>query len=204
MEFDFTLSPYTGLTRKHWVEAGRYLLEGIFQNIGHFEDAVVMPRKETEITYPHSDDNIGEKKAEYFEGLARSFFIAAPLIHENPGLTVCGYKIRDYYKSHVLHSCTEEDDQSVGTYEELRALADTDDPMKTYQQTVETCALVICLWLSKEEIWDTYTKQEKECHCGINKNRCLCQKKLITKSKHRRNRGRRQGPLSSRSGFAPS
>ena len=83
-ELDFTISPYTGLTRDHWIEAGTYLLEGIFQNIAHFEDAVVMPRKETKITYPHSDDNISEKKAEYFEGLARSFFIAAPLIHDDP------------------------------------------------------------------------------------------------------------------------
>ena len=30
---DFTLSPYTGLTRESWLEAGRYMLEGIFQNI---------------------------------------------------------------------------------------------------------------------------------------------------------------------------
>jgi len=161
-ELDFTRSPYTGLTRDHWIEAGTCLLKGIFQNIAHFEDAVVMPRKETKITYPHSDDNISEKKAEYFEGLARSFFIAAPLIHDDPELTVCGYKVRDYYKSHVLRSCTKGDEQSVGTYEELCRLAATDDPMKTYQQTVETCALVICLWLCKEEIWDTYTKQEKD------------------------------------------
>lgn len=27
---DYNLSPYTGMTRKHWLDAGRYLLEGIF------------------------------------------------------------------------------------------------------------------------------------------------------------------------------
>ena len=29
---DYEVSPYTGMTRKHWLDAGRYLLEGIFGN----------------------------------------------------------------------------------------------------------------------------------------------------------------------------
>ncbi len=161
-DLDHELSPYTGLTRKHWIKAGKCLLEGIFKNIKNFDDPVVMPRKETKVTYPHSDDAIGEKKAEYFEGLARSMFIAAPLIHIDPKLTICGYNVRDYYKSHILRSCTEDDPQSVGTYDELRRLAGNEDPVRAFQQTVETCALVICLWISKEEIWDTYTKAEKD------------------------------------------
>ena len=86
---DYTVSPYTGLTRQSWIEAGTYLLEGVFQNIAHFEDPVVMPRKETKVTYPHSADAVWEFKAEYFEGLARSFFIAAPLIHDNPDPEIC-------------------------------------------------------------------------------------------------------------------
>ena len=98
---DFDLSPYTGLTRDSWIEAGIYLLEGMFQNIKHFEDPVVMPRKETKITYPHlhlpEEIQEVERKAEMFEGLTRSFFIAAPLIHINPQLELCGYRIRDYY-----------------------------------------------------------------------------------------------------------
>ena len=55
---DYTVSPYTGLTRQSWIEAGTYLLEGVFQNIAHFEDPVVMPRKETKVTYPHSADAV--------------------------------------------------------------------------------------------------------------------------------------------------
>ena len=79
---DFEKSPYTGLVRESWIEAGKYLLDGIFQNIAHFEDPVVLPRKETEITYPHKDASPDaletEKKAEMFEGLARSFFYRRP------------------------------------------------------------------------------------------------------------------------------
>lgn len=157
---DFTQSPYTGLTRQSWIEAGEYLLEGIFENIGEFDDPVVMPRKETKVTYPHSADAVWEFKAEYFEGLTRTFFIAAPLIHENPGLTINGYKLAEYYKSHILRSCTKDDPQSVGWYEQLQEM--TGDPNRSFQQTVETCALVICLWMCRDEIWDTYTKGEKD------------------------------------------
>ncbi len=163
---DYELSPYTGLTRESWIEAGEYLLTGIFQNIQSFDDPVVMPRKETEITYPHpnSPDKIrkAEERAEMFEGLTRSFFISAPLIHNNPELTICGYNMREYYKNQVLRSCTSGDVVCVGSYDELQAMTDEGNPFRAYQQTVETCALVICLWVCKSEIWDTYTKEEKD------------------------------------------
>lgn len=159
---DYELSPYTGLTRESWIEAGEYLLTGIFQNIKDAKDPVVMPRKETKVTYPHSEDAVWEKKAEYFEGLARSFFIAAPLIHIKPDLELCGYSIREYYKNHVLRSCTPTDEVYVGSYAQCKELSKDPNPFRAYQQTVETCALVICLWVSKEEIWDTYTKEEKD------------------------------------------
>ncbi|SHJ44709.1 hypothetical protein SAMN02745136_00036 [Anaerocolumna jejuensis DSM 15929] len=163
---DYTISPYTGLTRESWIEAGEYLLTGIFQNIKSIHDPVIMPRKETEVTYPHKNAAEGqkeiEKKAEIFEGLARSFFLAAPLIHNDPDITVCNYRLTDYYKEQVLRACTRSDVNSVGNYEEQLELAGTRDPFRTFQQTVETCALVVCLWNCKAEIWDTYTKEEKD------------------------------------------
>ena len=100
--------------------------------------------------YPHSADAVWEFKAEYFEGLTRTLFIAAPLIHDDPELTVAGYRLRDYYKSHILRSCIPGDPQSVGSYEELQEM--TGDPLRSFQQTVETCALVICLWVCKEQM----------------------------------------------------
>jgi hypothetical protein len=163
---DFSISPYTGLTRESWIEAGEYLLTGVFQNIKSFEDPVVMPRKETEVTYPHknapSDFYELEVKAEIFEGLARSFFIAAPLIHNNPELTICNYNIREYYKEQILRTCTKGDPNYIGDYFELMSIVQSKDPFRTFQQTVETCALVVCLWTCKSEVWDTYTKEEKD------------------------------------------
>lgn len=163
---DFDLSPYTGLTRESWIEAGEYLLNGVFGNIAKFEDPVIMPRKETEITYPHRKAPKGvqesQRKAEIFEGLTRSFFIGAPLIHIKPDLVLNGYSIREYYKNQILRVCTREDEIYVGNYEDQVRISGTDDPFRTFQQTVETCALVIGLWVCKEEIWDTYTREEKD------------------------------------------
>ena len=95
---DFRKSPYTGMTRKHWLDAGRYLLEGIFGNLSSIEDPIVMPRKETEITYPHlsapAEQQAIERKAEIFEGLTRSFFIASFIIKNEPDITVNGILLR--------------------------------------------------------------------------------------------------------------
>ena len=163
---DYTISPYTGLTRESWIEAGEYLLTGIFQNIKSIHDPVIVPRKETKVTYPHMDAAEGqrevERKAEIFEGLARSFFLAAPLIRNNPETAICNYRLKDYYKEHVLRACTSGDINSVGSYEEQMKTAGNGDPFRAFQQTVETCALVVCLWNCKSEIWDTYTKEEKD------------------------------------------
>lgn len=163
---DFELSPYTGLTRESWLEAGRYMLEGIFQNIDDFEKPVITPRKETEITYPHLRDpeeaQHTQRLAEVFEGLTRSFFIAAPMISNLPELEICSYSMAAYYKNQVLRCCTKGDPLYIGTYEDQQDITGHTDPFRAFQQTVETCALVICLWVSRSQIWDTYTKQEKD------------------------------------------
>ena len=163
---DYNISPYTGLTRESWIEAGEYLLTGIFQHIKRMEDPVVMPRKETKITYPHlqAPENVQEveRKAEIFEGLTRSFFIAAPMIYNIPELELCGYKLREYYKNQILSACVKGNPFYVGNYEEMQELTGHSDPFRCFQQTVETCALVIGLWMSKAQIWDTYTREEKD------------------------------------------
>lgn len=163
---DYELSPYTGLTRESWLEAGRYLLEGIFQHIDDFQKPVVMPRKETAITYPHlwasPEVQAVQRTAEVFEGLTRSFFIAAPLISNLPDLRICGYSMAEYYKNQVLRVCTKGDALYVGTYEDQQEITGHVDSFRAFQQTVETCALVICLWVSKAQIWDQYTAAERD------------------------------------------
>lgn len=164
---DFELSSYTGVTRKHWIEAGVYLLEGLFKNISGIEDAPVVPRTETEVTYPHLDAPKGQQeaqvRAEIFEGLTRTFFIASVLIHNDPEIEIAGIKLRDYYSKHILKALTEKDgNEYVSTYEDLVSLTGNADPTRCFQQTVETCALVIGLWACKDEIWDRYSKKERD------------------------------------------
>lgn len=163
---DFELSPYTGLTRESWIDAAKYLLEGVFSHIPSYDAPVVLPRTETEVTYPHKNASgnqlKSEQMAQMFEGLARSLFIAAPLIHINPDTEICGYNLRKYYSSQILHNCTKGDKYFVGYYEDLQELAGNENPYRTFQQTVETCALVICLDMCREEIWDCYTQAEKD------------------------------------------
>ena len=163
---DFELSPYTGLTRDSWIDAAKYLLEGMFSHIPSMDSPVIVPRAETEVTYPHKDATGNrlqlEEMAQRFEGLARSLFIAAPLIHINPDMEICGFNLREYYSRLIIRSCTKGDPVYIGRYEDLLALADDTDTHRTFQQTVETCALVICLDICKEEIWDRYTKEEKD------------------------------------------
>lgn len=163
---NYRLSPYTGLTRESWIEAGEYLLSGIFKHIRSFDAPVIVPRHENNITYPHKwsegSSKELERKAELFEGLARSFLIAAPLIHINPQLTIQGYSLRDYYKNQILRGCTREDINWFGDYNELQRLTDYADSSRAFQQTVETCSLALCLNICREEIWNKYTKAERD------------------------------------------
>ncbi|MCR5822831.1 MAG: DUF2264 domain-containing protein [Lachnospiraceae bacterium] len=167
---DYTLSPFTGLTRDSFLEAAKYLLKGFFSEIKDIDAAPVVKRTEFDITYPHK--NAGpeqldrERRAEIFEGLARSFFIAAPVIHEEPDLTVNGFSLRDYYKERVLRVASSGNPESAGSYEEMKKSAGN-NPYACFQQTVETCALVICLNICEKEIWDEYTKEQQDVIAGF-------------------------------------
>lgn len=158
---DYELSPYTGLTRKHWFDAAKYLLDGVFSHVKDISEPVLVPRYEDKITYPNAGTPKWKEKAEIFEGLCRSFFIAAPLISEYPNVMAGGISLREYYKRQVLESCTPGAPNSACTYRELCELEGERESLNTYQETVESCALVICLWISKDVIWDTYTESEK-------------------------------------------
>ena len=172
---DFSLSPYTGLTRDSWISAGIYLLKGIFSNISNEEMPIVVKRAETKVTYPHSYSEgkylEREKKAEIFEGLARSLLIASVIMHEKPDIILNGIFLRNYYKQQILKSCCLKESRSyVGTYTELRGVKSNSNLTKSFQQTVETCALVIGLDACRNEIWDTYNKSEKDGIASFLKN----------------------------------
>ena len=81
---DFQKSPYTGMTRQHWIQAGEYLLKGAFGYIHTLDDQMYFP-KQLDKTYPNNDGQVPVAK---LEGLARTLFIAAPLLKDNPELVM--------------------------------------------------------------------------------------------------------------------
>lgn len=163
---DRRISPYTGMTRESWIDAGKYILNGMFENIDGIDSPFIMPRCETDITYPHKNSSTKqgfiEKKAEIFEGIARSFFIASVLIKDDPDVQVCGIKLRDYYSLHILRACTKGDNEYVENYNDMQKIFDFDNPQRCFQQTVESCALVIGLEVCREQIWAKYTQEERD------------------------------------------
>ncbi len=160
---NYKLSPFTGLAREHWVDAGKFLIDGVFRNVKDFNSPVLVERTEREITYPHlhldlsKEAILREEKAQRFEGLTRSLFIAAPLIRDNPEITSNGYLLRDYYKNQILLAMERDGVNSVGWYSDMIGSSTT----SIVQQTVESAALCIGLVISKDYIWSSYSAEEK-------------------------------------------
>ena len=42
---DYQKSPYTGMTRRHWIQAGEYLLKGAFDYIHTLDDQMYFPKQ---------------------------------------------------------------------------------------------------------------------------------------------------------------
>lgn len=157
---DYEVSPYTGMTREHWIEISHFFLEGIFSHVKNFDDPIIMPRHETKISYPQPDGPEWRIWAEKFEGLARSFLIGAPFLANEPDAVIAGYSLRDYYKNQILLSVTPGTPNFLHWEEEIRAQGRPDE--RAFQHTVECASLAIGLFLCREVIWDTYTKDEKD------------------------------------------
>lgn len=144
---DFVKSPLTGMTRKHWLEAGEYLLSGAFSYIHTLDDPMYFP-KQLEKTYPRNDN---DTKVAKLEGLARTLFVAAPLLKENPDLTLNGIKVADYYR-HQLVSLS---DSTSKHYVAHR----TGGPSQTL---LELGSLAISMQAAPEVLWDPLTQKEKD------------------------------------------
>jgi len=156
---DYKLSPYTGMTKKHWLEICHFFLEGIFTHVKNFQDPIVVPHSGDGISYPQPNSPKWRYGAERFEGLARSFLIAAPLLANEPEAKVANYKVRDYYKNQIIASVTPGTESYLLSLEEIKETADKGE--KAFQHTCECASLVIGLVISEEVIWNQYTQDEK-------------------------------------------
>lgn len=151
-------SPYTGMGREQWFDACRYYLKGVFQYIPDRESPVLVKRNEWDKTYPNARTPEWKKAAERFEGLARTFLMAAPLIKAYPEEEIEGICLREYYRKQIAEGCDPQSSLYLLSYEDLRK----QQAEGTFQHTVECAALVMGLWICEETLWNTYTQQEKD------------------------------------------
>ncbi|MCA5010827.1 DUF2264 domain-containing protein, partial [Clostridioides difficile] len=109
-------------------------------------------------------DQRGRIGAARFEGLARSFSMAAPLILEEENLTLNGINVRDYYAYQIVRGMTSGAETGFGTLNELIEEKAGPGP---FQQTVECGIMGMNLLISKPVIWDRFTQDEKEVVAGF-------------------------------------
>lgn len=144
---DYRLSPLTGMTRRHWMDAATYLLDGAFSYISTPDDPMRFPKQPGK-SYPTDGK---PNKTENLEGLCRTMFVAIPLLKENPELELNGIRVADYYRQQLRNMT---DPSKPGYIEHRKGGAS--------QTLVEFGALALSLTVMPEIIWEPLTQQEKD------------------------------------------
>lgn len=146
---DLGLSPFTGMTKKHWKAAALYLLNGAFSYIDDLDDPMQFPKQPGK-SYPRHPGQIATEK---LEGLCRTLFIAAPLLKENPDLVCNHIKVADYYR----HQITQLLNPASATY--IKPQPKGGGPS---QILVEFGALSVSLFYIPEILFDPLPKAQQD------------------------------------------
>lgn len=146
---DFSISPYTGMTKQHWRDAAMYLLEGAFSYVHSMDDPMKFPKQEGK-SYPANDNQVPTEK---LEGLCRTLFIASPLLKENPNLVINNIKVADYYRYQIAKLT----DPTSPSYIEPRAK--NGGPS---QKLVEFGALALSLMTNPDVLWKPLLQSQKD------------------------------------------
>jgi hypothetical protein len=150
---DFVLSPHTGMTRKHYIDCARYVLERAFTHVKSPESPIVFPLVPGK-SYPQPGDPAWRHRSHEFEALERTFVLAAPLIHVDPETTIKGIRLRDYYSLQFYRALTPGHANSIPLPEDL--------PDATYQFTCEFGGLTKTLLLFPDALWPHLTPQQRD------------------------------------------
>jgi hypothetical protein len=151
---DFNLSPMTGMTRRHYIDCARYILERAFTHVTSFDQPLVFPTIPGSKSYPQPNDPPWRTRAHEWEALERTFNLAAPLMHVDPEITIRGIKLRDYYGHHFYNALTPGHPNSLPMPEDL--------PEATYQFTCEFGGWTRTLLLLPGVLWPHWTKQQQD------------------------------------------
>ncbi len=155
---DYAVSPFTGMTWRHWVDAGNLLLDGVFRHIPSWDNPLRLPRHETAVTYPQPGHPLWRQNSEIFEGVARTLLIAGPLLAHFPDLESSGIPLGEYYRRAILRLTDPDSAEYIGNIEEIVAESG-DNP---YQMTCECASLVIALRTAPTVLWDALSQNERD------------------------------------------
>ncbi len=150
---DYALSPYSGMSKKHYIELAKYLLERALKHVDSVETPLTFPVVPGK-TYPQPDAPDWRYRSADFEALERTFTLAAPLIHIDPETTINHIKLRDYYSLQFYNAFTPGHSNSLPLPEEL--------PDSNYQFTCEFGGLFKTLLLLPDTIWSQYSEKQKD------------------------------------------
>lgn len=151
---DFKTSPLTGMTRQHYLDCARYILERAFKHVKSFDQPIIFPTIPGSKSYPQPNDPPWRTRSHEFEALERTFNLAAPLIHNDPNASINGIKLRDYYLRHFYNALTPGHPNSLPMPEEL--------PDATYQFTCEFGGWTKTMLLMPDVLWPHWTKQQQD------------------------------------------
>ncbi|MEI7423069.1 MAG: DUF2264 domain-containing protein [Prolixibacteraceae bacterium] len=150
---DYTLSPMTGMSRAHYIELAKYLLDRAFSHVSSIESPMVFPAVPGK-TYPQPGSPDWRYRSAEFEALERTFTLAGPLIHIDPETTIRGIHLRDYYCLQFYRTFTPGHANSLPLPEDL--------PDSNYQFTCEFGGLFKTLLLLPDTIWPCFSEQQKK------------------------------------------
>lgn len=152
-EPDFNISPFTGMTKRHYIECAKYVLERAFKHVKSIDTPIVFPLVPGK-SYPQPGDPAWRFRSFEFEALERTLTLAGPLMHADPEVTINNIKLKDYYCLQVYNAFTPGHPSSLPLPEEL--------PDATYQFTCEFGGLFKTLLLLPDIIWPYYTQEQKD------------------------------------------
>lgn len=150
---DFEKSPYSGMTRKHYIDMAKYVLERAFAHVDSINTPLTFAKVPGK-SYPQSDDPTWRQRSLEFEALERSFTLAGPLIHVDPEIEIKGIKLRDYYSLHLYNALSPGHATSLPLPEDL--------PDATYQFTCEFGGLLKTFLLLPDTLWNNYSGEQRD------------------------------------------
>ena len=150
---DYELSPLTGMTRQHYIECAKYVLERAFRHVSSIDTPITFPSVLGK-TYPQPDDPPWRHRSLEFEALERTFTLAGPLIHIDPDIAINNINLREYYSKQLYNAFTPGHTNSLPLPQDL--------PDSNYQFTCEFGGLFKTLLLMPETVWDHFTKEQKD------------------------------------------